>query len=102
MQPNITRRLLGIPVWELLVEEAENVDDANLGQRATAKNVAKLDTSWYTIQAADLHHFIIYDCHGICSLPEAGKVLQAICGYQRAVIKGLLVVRRSHRLCYSK
>ena len=89
MQPNITRRLLGIPVWELLVEEAENVDDANLGQRATAKNVAKLDTScrWYTIQAADLHHIIIYDCHGICSLPEAGKVLQAICGYQRAVIK---------------
>ena len=87
MQPNITRRLLRIPVWELLVEEAENVDDANLGQRATAKNVAKLDTSWYTIQAADLHHFIIYDCHGICSLPEARKVLQAICGYQRAVIK---------------
>ena len=54
MQPNITRRLLGILVWELLVEEAENVDDANLGQRATAKNVARLDRSWYTIQAADL------------------------------------------------
>ena len=71
--------------WELLVEEAENVDDANLGQRATAKNVARLDSSWYTIQAADLRHFIIYDCHGICSLAEAGKVLQAICGYQMAV-----------------
>ena len=68
MQPNITRRLLGIPVWELLVEEVENVDDANLGQRATAKNVVRLDRSWYTIQTADLRHFIIYDCHGICSL----------------------------------
>ena len=41
-------------VGELLVEEAENVDDANLGQRATAKNVARFDRSWYTIQAADL------------------------------------------------
>ena len=70
-------------VGELLVEEAENVDDANLGQRATAKNVARLDRSWYTIQA-DLRHFIIYDCHNIYSLAEAGKVLQAICGYERA------------------
>ena len=87
---------------ELLVEEAENVDDANLGQRATAKNVARLDRSWHTIQAADLRHFIIYDCHSICSLAAAGKVLQAICGYERAVIKGLLIVIRSHRLCYSK
>ena len=69
--------------WELLVEEAENVDDANLGQRAKAKNVARLDRSWYTIQA-DLRHFIIYDCHNIYSLAEAGKVLQAICGYERA------------------
>ena len=47
---------MGTSVWELL---AENVDDANLGQRATAKNVARLDRSWYTIQAADLRHFII-------------------------------------------
>ena len=46
MQPNITRRLLVTPVWELL---AEYVDDANLGQRAAAKNVARLDRSWYTI-----------------------------------------------------
>ena len=99
MRPNITRTLLVTPVWELL---AEYVDDANLGQRATAKNLARLDRSWYTIHSADLRHFIIYDCHGISSLAEAGKVLQAICGYQRAVIKGLLVVRRSHRLCYSK
>ena len=51
--------------WELLVEQPENVDDANLGQRATAKNLARLDRSWYTIKAADLRHFIIYDCHGI-------------------------------------
>ena len=77
--------LLLAPVWELLVEEAEKRDDANLGQRATAKNVARLDRSWYTIQAGDLRHFIICDCHGICSLAEAGKVLQVICGYQRAV-----------------
>ena len=61
----------------------ENVDDANLGQRANAKNVASLDRSWYTIQG-DLRHFIIYDCHDICSVVEAGKVLQGICGYQRA------------------
>ena len=73
-----------------MVKEAENVDDANLGQRAKAENVARLDRSWYTIQA-DLRHFIIYDCHDICSLAEAGKVLQVICGYQRAVL-----VRRSH------
>ena len=58
------------------------------------------DRSWYTIQAADLRHFIIYNCHGICSLAEVGKVLQAICGYQMAVIKGLLVVKRSHTLDY--
>ena len=77
MQPNITRRLLGTPVWELLVEEAENEHDVNLGQQATAKNVARLDRSSYTIQAADLRHFFIYDCHcGIRSLAEAGKVLQ--------------------------
>ena len=82
------------PVWELL---AEYVDDANLGQRAAAKNVARLDR-----YSADLRHFIIYDCQGISSLAEAGKVLQAICSYQRAVIKGLLVLRRRHRLCYSK
>ena len=85
MQPNITRSLLGTPVWVLLVEEAENVDDADLGQRATAKDVARVYSSWYTIQAADSRYFIIYDCHGTCSLAEAGKVLQAICGYQRAV-----------------
>ena len=42
--------------WELLVEEAENEHDTNLGQQATAKNVARLDRSWYTIQA-DLRHF---------------------------------------------
>ena len=53
-------------VGELLVEEAENVDDAILGQRANAKNVASLDRSWYTIQA-DFRHFIIYVCHDICS-----------------------------------
>ena len=83
--------------WELLVEEAENVDDANLGQRAKAKNVARLDRSWYTIQA-DLRHFIIYDCRGIFAvLPRREKYYK-----QSAVIKGLLVVRRSHRLCYSK
>ena len=64
-----------------------NVDDANLGQRAKAKNVARLDRSWYTIQAADLPHFIIYDCHDICSLAEEGEVLQVICGYQKAAIK---------------
>ena len=67
-----------------------------MGQRAKAKNVARLDRSWYTVQAADLRQFIIYDCRDICSLAEAGKVLQVICGYQKAVIKGLLVVRRSH------
>ena len=47
------------------------------------KNVAWLERSCYTIQA-DLRHFIIYDCHDICSLAEAEKVLQGICGYQRA------------------
>ena len=77
-----------------MVKEAENVDDANLGQRAKAENVARLDRSWYTIQA-DLRHFIIYDCHDICSLAEAGKVLQAICGYQRAVIKGSVGRKKS-------
>ena len=81
-------------VGELLVEEAENVDDANLGQRANAKNVASLDRSWYTIQG-DLRHFIIYDCHDICSVAEAGKVLQGICGYQRAVIKGPVARKKS-------
>ena len=82
-------------VGELLVEEAENVDDANLGQRgANAKNVARLDRSWYTIQAY-LCHFIIYDCHDICSLAKAGKVLQGICGYQRAVIKGPVARKKS-------
>ena len=78
MQPNITKKAVG----ELLVEEAENVDDANLGQRAKAKNVARLDRSWYTIQA-DLRHFIIYDCHNIYSLAEAEKYYK-----QSAVIKG--------------
>ena len=50
--------------------------------------------SWYTIQA-DFRHFIIYDCHDICSLAEAGKILQGnskfyqlkIC-IRSAVIKG--------------
>ena len=33
--------------------------------------------SWYTIQA-DFRHFIVYDCHDICSLAEAGKYYKEI------------------------
>ena len=71
--------------WELLVEEAENVDDANLGQRATAKNVARLDRSWYTIQAADLRILSFTIAMAFAVLPRREKYYK-----QSAVIKGRL------------